>query len=331
MSIDAHHTTPQTGTSPTRGAVAKRALRLLAAVALLTLTLVPVASAEGTPTISVVSPAPGETVTTTDIVVQVTTSNIDTACQWVGTADTAGQGNIHVFLDEAALGSLINFYCGSDTFTIPGEGITPGPHTLLIDLASNTHGDMADTMQQVEIDYQPETPKPLPAAQATDATPTIQIVSPADGATIDSQFTLQLESTNFTPNCALEGKAAVAGFGHYHVVVDAETAPSPLAGLIAMPCDASVPLDLSGWSAGQHTLMVALAQNDHSPVPNAEMASITFTLGDSSGAVGAVLPNTGAPESDGFGFGAAILVLAVLGVGLVAVGTLLRRRRARIL
>jgi hypothetical protein len=60
------------------------------------------------------------------------------------------------------------------------------------------------------------------------------------------------------------------------------------------------------------------------------MASITFTLGDSSGAVGAVLPNTGAPESDRFGFGTAILVLAVLGVGLVAVGTLLRRRRARI-
>lgn len=321
----------ETGWSPlpTAGAFVRRVLRLVAAVSLLTLALVPAASAEGTPSITVVAPAPGATITTTDIPVQVKTSGIDTSCQWIGTADQAGQGNIHAFLDKASLGTLINIYCGTNTFTISGEGITPGKHTLFIDLASNTHADMADTMQQVAFDYQPATPKPLPAAKAAGATPTIQILSPADGATVDSQLTLQLKSENFTPSCDLEGKPAVAGYGHFHVVIDAEKASSPLAGLVVMPCQSSVPLDLSGWSAGEHTITVALAQNDHTPVPNAEMASITIMLNGSAGAGGQVMPATGHPGSDATAVSPIIAVLAVAGVGLAAAGVALRRRRAR--
>ncbi|HET7035943.1 MAG TPA: hypothetical protein VFI42_09710 [Thermomicrobiaceae bacterium] len=310
-------------------AVARRVFRLLAVVSLLTFTLVASAAAQGTPSITVVSPTPGEKITTTDIAVQVKTSDIDTACQWVGTPDKAGQGNIHAFLDKASLGTLINIYCGTDTFTIPGEGITPGQHTLFIDLASNTHADMADTMQKVEFDYEPATPKPLPAAKPAGATPTIQIVSPADGATVDSQLTLQLKWDNFTPTCDLEGKPVVAGYGHLHVVIDAEKASSPLAGLVAMPCQSSVPLDLSGWSAGQHTIMVALAQNDHTPVPNAQMASITVTLDNSAGAGGQVMPATGQPRSDAASVSPAIAVLTVFGIGLAAAGVTMRRRRTR--
>lgn len=309
--------------------VARRVLRLLAVVSLLTFTFVSSAAAQGTPSITVVSPTPGEKITTTDIAVQVKTSDIDTACQWVGTPDKAGQGNIHAFLDKASLGTLVNVYCGTNTFTISGEGITPGQHTLFIDLASNTHVDMADTMQKVAFDYEPATPKPLPSAKPASTTPTIQIVSPADGATVDSQLTLQLKWDNFTPTCDLEGKPVVAGYGHLHVVVDAETASSPLAGLVAMPCQSSVPLDLSGWSAGKHTIMVALAQNDHTPVPNAQMASITVTLDNKTGAGGQVMPVTGRPRSDAAGFSPTIAVLAVLGIGLAAAGVTMRRRRAQ--
>jgi hypothetical protein len=306
---------------------ARRTLQLVAAVVLLALPLAPTAAAQGTPTISVVSPASGDKITTTDIAVQVKTSDIDTACSWVGTPDKAGQGNIHVFLDKASLGALINVYCGSDTFTIPGQGITPGPHTLLIDLASNTHGDMVDTMQKVEIDYEPTTPSALPAPKTAAATPTVQIQSPANGATVDANLTLQLASTDFTPSCSLEGKAAVAGSGHYHVVVDAEKATSPLAGLVAMPCDSSVQLDMSGWGAGTHTVMVMLAQNDHTPVPNVQPAMITVTV---NGSGGQVLPATGLAQSDSNGSSPVVpFALVALGLGLAASGTFLLRRRAR--
>jgi len=305
----------------------RRVVQLVAVLALLVIPFAPTASAADGPSITVVSPASGDKITTTDIPVTVKTSNIDTACSWVGTPDKAGQGNIHVFLDKASLGSLINVYCGSDTFTVPGQGITPGPHTLLIDLASNTHGDMVDTIQKVQIDYEPATPSALPAAKPATATPTVQIQSPANGATVGSTLTLQLASTDFTPSCNLEGKPAVEGYGHYHVVVDADKATSALAGLVAMPCDSSVQLDMSGWGAGTHTIMVMLAQNDHTPVPNVQPAMITVTV-DGSG--GQVLPATGHPQSGSTGSALYIMAaLAAVGLGLAAGGTLLLRRRSQ--
>ncbi len=307
--------------------IVRRAVQLIAVVVLLALPLGPAASAQGTPSISVVSPASGDKITTTDIDVQVKTTDIDTACSWVGTPDKDGQGNIHVFLDKASLGSLINVYCGSDTFTVPGQGITPGQHTLLIDLASNTHGDMVDTMQKVAIDYEPATPSALPAPKPAAATPTLKIQSPADGATVGSTLTLQLASTDFTPSCTLEGKPTVEGYGHYHVMVDAEKGTSPLAGLVAMPCDSTVQLDMSGWGDGTHTIMVALAQNDHTPVPNVQPAMITVTV-DGSG--GQVLPATGHPQPGTTDTALYITAaLAAVGLGLAAGGTLLLRRRSQ--
>lgn len=304
----------------------RRMLQLVFAAVLLTLPFAPSVAAADAPTISVVSPASGDTITTTDISVQVKTSGIDTACQWLGTPDKDGQGNIHVFLDKASLGSLINVYCGTDTFTVSGQGITPGKHSLLIDLASNTHGDKVDTMQTVEFTYAPTSPSALPDPKPATATPTVKIQGPANGATVASQFTLQLASTDFTPSCDLEGKAAVQGYGHYHVVVDAEKATSALAGLVAMPCDSSVPLDLSGWGPGTHTIMVMLAQNDHTPVPDVQPAMITVNV---SGTAGQVLPATGQPQTDAGISTAASFALVALGLGLAAGGAVLLRRRTR--
>ena len=62
---------------PTAGAFVRRVLRLVAAVSLLTLALVPAAAAEGTPSITVVAPAPGATITTTDQPVTITCSAPD--------------------------------------------------------------------------------------------------------------------------------------------------------------------------------------------------------------------------------------------------------------
>lgn len=284
----------------------------------------------GEPSITVTSPTQGQKITTTDITLNVQTSNIDTACKWVGTPDHPGQGNIHVFLDKASLGDLINFYCGTNTITISGEGITPGKHTLIVDLASNTHGDMLNTAQKVNIDYEPTSPKALPAASTSSATPTVKIVSPQNGATIGPNTTLQIASTNFNPSCDLEGKPPVKGYGHYHVMIDMGKGPasSPLAGLVLMPCQSSVPLDLSGWPSGQHTITVALAQDDHTPVPGTQAATITVNLNSTAGEV---LPQTGHPQS---GVAVASLMipagLAVFGLVLIVGGVTLLRRRTQV-
>lgn len=314
-----------------RGSTVRRALSLVAAVVMVALMAAPAALAQGgQPSITVTSPTQGQKITTTDITLHVQTSNIDTSCQWVGTPDHAGQGNIHVFLDKASLGDLINVYCGTNTIVVPGEGITPGKHTLLVDLASNTHGDMLNTAQKVNIDYEPTTPKALPAASTSSAAPTVKIVSPQNGATINGQTTLQVSWTNFTPDCNLEGKPPVQGYGHLHVMIDMGKGPAsePLAGLVDMPCTSSIPLDLSGWPSGQHTITVALAQDDHTPVPGTQAATITVNLNSTAGEV---LPQTGHPQS---GATVASLMiptgLAVFGLVLIVGGVTLLRRRTQV-
>jgi hypothetical protein len=94
-----------------------------------------------------------------------------------------------------------------------------------------------------------------------------------------------------------------------------------------MPCDSTVQLDMSGWGDGTHTVMVALAQNDHTPVPNVQPAMITVTV-DGSG--GQVLPATGHPQSGTTDSALYITAaLAAVGLGLAAGGTLLLRRRSQ--
>jgi hypothetical protein len=40
----------------------------------------------------------------------------------------------------------------------------------------------------------------------------------------------------------------------------------------------SIPVDLSAWPNGQHTITVEPVQNDHTPIPGAKEAMITITL-----------------------------------------------------
>ena len=116
---------------------------------------------DGAPSLEIVSPKPGETITTDSIEVRVRVSNFDLSCRRAGRPDEDGAGHLHVMLDGMTMGTLTNFYCRR-TFTIPGSGLTPGLHTLIVDLATNTHMDMMETAQQVEINYQPANPRPLP-------------------------------------------------------------------------------------------------------------------------------------------------------------------------
>ncbi len=280
----------------------------------------PDVSAAGKPSLQVVAPTDGATINTTDIPVTVKVSDFVVSTEHVGMPDKEGEGHIHVMLDGLGMGVLFNFYT-TPSFTLPGTGIQPGPHTLVFDLATNTHMDLEDTAVRVKINYQPTAPQPAPAPALVNGPASLRLLSPADGATVGPQFTIQVEPTNFTPALQLEGKPNLAGYGHYHVFVDMPPmSPSggmmSMAGMVGMPGSSTIPMDLSAWPSGQHTITVEAVQNDHSPVPEAK--PVVFTINLQNG-------TTGSPfAGDNY---VRLLVLALLLIVLVvAAGVFLRRR-----
>lgn len=253
-----------------------RVMRMVAAIALLlslaALALPAISSAQDAPALKIVAPAAGASVTTDDIEVQVEVTNFTLNCEAIGMPAVAGEGLIHALVDGTTIAALTGLYC-EDTFTISGEGLAPGEHTLTVVLSDNNHADIMETAQQVTFDFQPANPQPLPEANDT-GVPAIELVSPTDGATVDAVFTVEVSATNFMPTPNLEGKQNVPGYGHYHVVVTdpapasspegtATAEPAGIPGLIAMPGENTFEIDLTGWGPGEHSLMIAAAQNDH--------------------------------------------------------------------
>lgn len=281
-----------------------RQVRLLLALAiglLGVIALIPAASAQDEPSVSIVSPEPGDTVTSTDITIEVEHSGFDDSCSLVGTPDQDGEGHLHVMVDGASMANLINFYCETDTITIPGTALEPGERTIIVTVASNSHMDMMDTATELTIDYQPDDPAPEPEEEDFDDSPVISITNLENGATVGSELTLDVESQNFNAAADLEGKPNLRGYGHYHVFLNMPMADGmpdmsemSMEGMLAMPGDDTFTLDLSAWPEGEHTLVVMAANNDHTPIMQGEMAMLNFTLDHGDEPDEPELPATGA-------------------------------------
>lgn len=233
------------------------------------------AAAQGEPSLEVVSPADGTTVTTNDIPVQLEVGNFALDGAAFGRPGQAGSGEVLAFVDGTTIAQLTNFY-STDSFVVAGDGLAPGPHTLTFLLASSSHEPIMATARQITIDFQPPQPVPLPVANYT-GEPALTLVSPQDGTTVAPSFEVQVRPTNFTPATALEGKTNVPGYGHYHVWVDTAEMPESLAGLVLMPGTNGFTLDLSAWGEGEHSIRIEPAQNDHTMYDPA--TSVTFIVG----------------------------------------------------
>jgi hypothetical protein len=241
--------------------------------------------------LTVVSPKNGQKIATTDIPVSVQVSDFKLSPKHVGLPDAEGEGHVHVMLDGMNMGVLFNMYT-APKFTLPGRAITPGRHTLIFTLASNTHMDFGNTVQKVDIDYRPVKAKPAPKPTTSDAAPAVKVVSPADGAKVGPKFTVRVKPANFTPSLDLEGKPNIKGYGHYHVMVMPSSGQGEMgmamdhgkmetmsmAGMVGMPGSNSFPVDLSAWKNGKYMLTIVPAQNDHTPVPGAIPATISIDL-----------------------------------------------------
>jgi hypothetical protein len=153
-------------------------------------------------------------------------------------------------------GLLVDLGC-QDTFTISGDGLAPGTHTIVAVLADNQHHNLVPS-RAIAVDYQPDVPRPLPQAVEL-GTPRAQLVSPAQGATVPARFHVVLDAVNFVPLGALSAKPNVAGYGQWLIRVDGHD--------VRYGMRNSVELDLTAWGPGPHTIGVLPVQNNHHGFP----------------------------------------------------------------
>lgn len=269
------------------------------------------AATQGAPELEIRSPRPGDTVIGADIPVEVAVSDFTVDCAESGRPNEEGVGHIHLMIDGMSMAQLANFYCG-DSFTVPGDGLAPGKHTLIVDLATNDHLDMMETAQEVEFTYEPADPVPLPEAKDL-GTPGVELVSPTTGAIVPPRFAIEVKPVNFEPSENLEGKQNVPGYGHWHVFVDTpmggmgamdamamEGTPGAeehtamgtpgaegemggmhmmaMGGMVLMPGTNTFELDLSAWGPGEHNIFIEPVQNDHTNYADFEPVEFTVTV-----------------------------------------------------
>ncbi len=104
---------------------------------------------------------------------------------------------------------------------------------------------------------------PLAGNTSAQGTPSFDLISPGDGATIDTNDILvQINPSNFTLDCASSGHDDVAGQGQALVFVDGDT----IAQLTNIYCTTSFIVPANGLTPGEHTLAVVLASNTHVPM-----------------------------------------------------------------
>jgi hypothetical protein len=138
---------------------------------------------------------------------------------------------------------------------------------------------------------------PAASSEQKAGSPTVTISSPGDGETIGSKFTAKVDLDGFAIDEAAVGKDAVDGKGHLHFSLDGgkfdSAKYSGANGKLAEQLGTdgkyspSVANEITyeNIPAGEHTLEVDLANNDHSDTGST--AKVTFTVeGDDQAKVG---------------------------------------------
>src|SRR5205823_9662200 len=98
----------------------------------------------------------------------------------------------------------------------------------------------------------------------------VSITSPSSGTTVTANsVTVGVSVSGYTDSCAMAGKPAMAGFGHYHVLIDKS--------LVNMFCTPKATVSMQNVTPGPHTLTVVPALDDHAEVmENAQSITIDY-------------------------------------------------------
>lgn len=111
------------------------------------------------------------------------------------------------------------------------------------------------------------------AVMAADAMPSVSIAAPAMGATFTGKtIPVTVAAKNFTIECTNVGQGMKAGRGHYHVMIDGMS----MAQMTNLYCTNSFAVSGAGLRAGEHTLAVVLASDDHVMVGKPAMTKFMY-------------------------------------------------------
>jgi hypothetical protein len=227
--------------------------------------------------VTITTPADGTKLTDNAVKLAVATSGYQDTCDLAGKPEVNAQsGHYHVLIDK----SLVNMYCTPEA-VVSMQNVKPGTHTLTVVPALNDHAEVEANARSITLDYEPAKPLPVITDETKAAKPSIKIMSPKAGDTVKGAFDVVVEWANFEPNCNLFGKPGVAGYGHWHLNMDATSGPMMGMGtMFGMSCDKVFHATTAGLNSGEkHTLIALLVDNGHAPLMPEVDDKVEVTIG----------------------------------------------------
>ena len=185
-----------------------------------------------------------------------------------------GIGHYHVLLD----GMLIDMECTPST-TVSLQNVAPGTHTLTALPALDNHHQVQGGAATLTFEYAPTDPLPDILAVEPAAPPTITIVSPAPGTRVSGDFEVTVAVTDFILSDALFGKPDLAGYGHWHLNVDATDGPMMgMVTMLGMSGTETFSASTEGLEPGPHPFFAVLVGNQHMPFMDPVMAQVELIV-----------------------------------------------------
>lgn len=228
------------------------------------------------------SPDDGVKVTDNELPVEVAVSGFDLRCDLSAKRDAPGTGHYHILLDK----ELVNMFCSPDA-TISMQNVKPGMHSLEVVPALNQHDEVMEGAQTITFDYEPTNPLKEITAEEESETPSIEILSPKAGDTVNGDFDITVRISGFENNCDLFGKPEVAGYGHWHANLDFTSGPmmgmageKGFGGMLGMSCTDTFSASTAALRFGEtHAIIALLTTNAHVPLKPAVEDRVDVKIG----------------------------------------------------
>lgn len=216
--------------------------------------------------VAVIAPTDGSTFSSNVLALVVDTNGFELSTNGMGKGDVAGQGHLHVYLDDV----LVNYFA-TPRINISMQNKKPGTHTVRVVPAQNSHREIDENAETIEVNWQPTSPPPVVQPAHFAGEPTVQILDPQPDATVGDSVRVRINVKSFNLNADLMGKDGVDGYGHWHVHLATGTPDDEDPGsLLAMGAAKEFTLNTAGLQKGAiYTLVVQLTENGHAPISGA--------------------------------------------------------------
>jgi len=242
----------------------------------------------GTPSIKILEPTDGLSVSSLGFRLRVAVSNFTMSALDFGGWNLSGEGHMHIF-DVVGTNEIYKAATPDTTFIVTGWSV--GTHTLKAELYNNNHTELpADYSDSVNI---------------TVAAPSIALTAPTS-IVQGEDLTLTWSVAGFVLDAGAFGGTPEAGRGHVHVFEVVNGAP------VYKGATAGSSWTFSGLSLGTHTFKVELFNNDHTALPTEYSSTKTVTVTASA------TPPAAAGGIDTTVFYGSLIVLIIVIVALAA-------------